>query len=178
MEIQELRLLDCILDDKTWDLFSENNILDSDFVSKGGKKALKFIRNYIGEYGDFPPKDVVSQEESLVFPDIAPRDFVVKNYKKFRKGSQAKKLIERARDALNKKGDPDLAISVMKEAANIQEVTSNKSYRKSGEERIEDAKQSSIHGLSGIVPPWDSLRKAIEVWENSSFDFSHPSRSL
>jgi len=44
------------------------------------------------------------------------------------------------------------------------------SFLGSGEERLKDIKDANVGGIKGIKTPWETLNKAIVVWEDATFN--------
>jgi len=169
MKIQELRLINQILIDNSWELLTDNDILDSDF-SQGTRPYLKFVRDYQSKYNAFPPLDVF-ESECEAFPSKVDKEFALRQYRKHATGSKLKELIESTREIFASKNNPEAALDYLK--AGINQFNTHekiKSYRELGHDRIEDTKNLSIVGIRGVETPWPSANEAFEVWENSTLN--------
>lgn len=163
-----LRLLENILEEKDWEILSDNGIRDDEFQGDA-KKALKFVREYYLEYNEFPPKDVV-EDSKIIFPSKTPLDFSLKKFKDYQLSKELTDLVTKSRDYIVK-GDPQSALGVLVSGVTNRRTSSKlESFKKTGKLRHDNYVLKKKTGISGIVPPWETLREAITVWETKTLN--------
>lgn len=164
-----LRVLQCIIESKDWSLLDSNGIKDSDFFGDS-EKCVKFLRNYYNEYSEFPDIEIVQEEITISFPSKVPLEYAVKNFKKQALAKNLSDISYQAQKYLTN-GDPESAYShYVSELSKIKPHTQVKSFKENAEERVAAYQRKILTGMKGIVPPWPTLKEAIVVWEDGTFN--------
>lgn len=164
-----LRLIDHVLQEKSWELFTENEIKDSDFYGQA-LAVLRHIRDYVSETDSFPPKDFIQEELNFEFPEEIPRGKALSNFFRHKKSKAVEKIIHAADEAA-KKGNPDLALSIMVDGTSeVKPDNKIKSFNETAVARYEAYQQDKLKPLKGVYPPFETYQKNILIWENSTFN--------
>ena len=175
-----LRLLNHVIEDKSWEVLVEHNIQDGDFKGQA-KEVISYLRDYHGQYSEFPPLDLVCEELDLEFPEKIPQSKSLENFKRHKKTKHVEKIIHAANDEA-KKGNPDRAIAVMLEGVSKEDMANPvKSFKETAEERFQQHQEEKLKPLKGVYPPFETYRKNILLWEDSTFNvilgMSHTGKS-
>lgn len=166
-----LNLLHCVLKDKNWNILSDNDISDSDFTGDA-LVALNFVREYYNKYNEFPDVESVTNDTRVIFPrkEAPPVAYAVEV---FHKHILSKKLSTLISDASKQivNGNPQSAYSeIVSGISQIKPIDKAKSFKLEADTRFEEYKKKKLTGVRGITPPWPTLKDAIAVWENGTFN--------
>lgn len=165
---QGLRLVKFILQEKSWDILTENKIRD-DYFYADSKVCLNFIRKYQGQYQELPPVDLVEQEVNVKFPSEVARQYAINDFIKYKATKEIQRAVLSVKD--NAISDPFQCLADLKKNLNKVEVeNTTKSFSEASEDRfmeyVEDQKKEKI----GAVPAYPTLQRDFGTYEDGTIN--------
>lgn len=174
MGLLGLRLISAVVKEKSMVSLDDRG-LDENHLKGSAKTALKFCREFITEYGDYPSVSVVEESIGEEMPDEeAPASYVAELVRKRWLSTELESTVETAIRSIESR-DPDAAIDTLSRVASDLKAISTRnpiiSYRDTGESRYEsyiEAKEAG--GVIGTKTPWDKLNSGIQGWVDGSLN--------
>lgn len=168
-EPSQLRLIDHLLKEKTWNFLEEHDVRDSDFNGQA-KIVIDFIRKYYEDSEEFPPKDFVETETGISFPSEVSRIAATKRFKDKIVEKKLGKYLNDAQRALVEQ-NVTKAVSIVQEASiNVaQPSRKSTSFLEEAEKRRDEYLIEKQKPLKGVIPPFKTWQDNILMWENGTF---------
>ena len=167
--ISARRLLSHVLHEKTWDILKDNNIKESDFKGKA-RIVLEAINEYYADSEEFPPHDYIVEQTNITWPSEVALIPAVKRFKEWKLVQQLGPVVDRCQNHLADQR-PKLALEALKEIMALGDLESDSKLldvNETAQERYEEYQASKSDEIEGIIPPFDTWRDAILMFENGT----------
>ena len=167
--ISARRLLHHVLKEKSWDILKDNNIKESDFKGKA-RIVLEAIKEYYADSEEFPPHDYIVEQTNITWPSEVALIPAVKRFKEWKLVQQLGPMVDRMQNHLADQR-PKLALDALKEIVVLGDLESDSKLldvNETAQERYEEYQASKSDEIEGIIPPFDTWRDAILMFENGT----------
>jgi KaiC/GvpD/RAD55 family RecA-like ATPase len=163
---QGLRLVKYILEEKSWDILTDNEIRDEYFYADS-KVCLNFIRKYQTNYSELPPVDLVEQEVNVKFPSQVARQYAINDFIKYKATKEIQRAVLSVKD--NAISDPFQCLADLKKNLNqVEVINTTKTFSETAEARfleyVEDKKKERL----GAMPVYPSLQREFGTYEDGT----------
>ena len=163
------RVLSHVLHEKTWSILEDNEIKDSDFHGEG-KVTLNAIRKYYEDSGEFPTHEFIFEETQIEWPIEVALTPAIRRFKEWRLTKTIQEPFDRAQRHLEDQR-PKMALDAIKEIVALGDLESDSKLLDVNEtavERYEEYIATKSEEIQGILPPFETWRNAILMFENGT----------
>jgi len=165
-----LRILELVIEDKSWGVLGEYNIREEDFVGTA-KTLLLFTRKYVTEHDEFPPVEYVYSETGIEQPPKIVRKEAIKKYLNRQKSKQLKNIVMPAME-LNNSGKPFEAEThlITELAKSATKTAGGGRFTKDSRLVYDDYVENRSKKLTGVFPPFPTWRDSIQFFEDGTMN--------